>query len=46
MTYDIHTGGILGFTGKVLAFLLSLVAASLPVTGFLIWWGKQKKNKL
>ncbi|MDP1817629.1 MAG: PepSY-associated TM helix domain-containing protein [Leadbetterella sp.] len=46
MTYDIHTGGILGFTGKVLAFLFSLVAASLPVTGFLIWWGKQKKNKL
>jgi uncharacterized iron-regulated membrane protein len=46
MTYDIHTGGILGFGGKILAFLLSLVAASLPVTGFMIWWGKQKKSKL
>lgn len=46
MTYDIHTGGILGLAGKLLAFLLSLVAASLPVTGFMIWWGKQKKNKL
>ncbi|MEZ0483133.1 PepSY-associated TM helix domain-containing protein [Fibrella aquatica] len=45
MTYDIHTGGILGFAGKVLAFLLSLVAASLPVTGFLIWWGRRKKAR-
>lgn len=44
MTYDIHTGGILGFAGKVLAFLLSVVATSLPVTGFYIWWGRRKKN--
>ncbi len=44
MTYDIHTGGILGFAGKILAFLLSLVAASLPITGFMIWWGRKKKN--
>ncbi|HLO45410.1 MAG TPA: PepSY-associated TM helix domain-containing protein [Leadbetterella sp.] len=46
MTYDIHTGGILGFAGKVLAFLLSLVAASLPVTGFMIWWGRQNKKNV
>ncbi|MBK9509289.1 MAG: PepSY domain-containing protein [Cytophagaceae bacterium] len=46
MTYDIHTGGILGFSGKVLAFLLSLVAASLPVTGFMVWWGRRRKNIL
>lgn len=45
MTYDIHTGGILGFAGKVLAFLLSLVSTSLPVTGFLIWWGRRKKKR-
>lgn len=45
MTYDIHTGGILGFAGKILAFLLSLVATSLPITGFLVWWGRRKKEK-
>ncbi|KPM47155.1 PepSY-associated TM helix domain-containing protein [Jiulongibacter sediminis] len=42
MTYDIHTGGILGFAGKVLAFGMSLIAASLPVTGFMIWWGRNR----
>lgn len=45
MTYDIHTGGILGFAGKILAFLLSVVAMSLPITGFLIWWGRRKKER-
>ena len=45
MTYDIHTGGILGFAGKVLAFLLSVVATSLPITGFMIWWGRRKKKE-
>lgn len=53
MNYDIHVGSILGFPGKVLAFLSSLIGASLPITGFLVWWGrkfgkkkgkKQKKN--
>lgn len=43
--YELHTGRILGFFGKCLAFGAGLVAASLPVTGFLIWWGKRKKNK-
>jgi uncharacterized iron-regulated membrane protein len=48
MNYDIHIGSILGFPGKVLAFLSSLIGASLPVTGFLVWWGRKgfgKKNK-
>lgn len=46
MNYDIHVGSILGFPGKVLAFLSSLIGASLPVTGFLIWWGRKfGKNK-
>jgi len=30
--------------GKILAFCASLIAASLPVTGFYIWWGRRKKN--
>jgi len=45
MNYDIHVGQILGITGKIIAFLASLVCASLPVTGFIIWWGKRKKSK-
>ena len=46
MNYDIHVGSILGFPGKVLAFLSTLIGASLPVTGFLIWWGRKfGKNK-
>lgn len=44
MNYDIHVGGILGFPGKLLAFFGSLIVASLPVTGFLIWWGRRKKK--
>lgn len=43
MNYDVHVGAILGWPGKLLAFIASLIAASLPVTGFLIWRGKQKK---
>jgi uncharacterized iron-regulated membrane protein len=45
MNYDIHIGTILGFPGKVLAFLASLIGASLPITGFLIWYGRKFKKK-
>jgi len=44
MNYDIHVGAIAGLTGKIIAFIASLVCASLPVTGFLIWWGKKYKR--
>ncbi len=45
MNYDIHVGSILGFPGKVLAFLSALIGASLPITGFLIWYGRKFKKK-
>ncbi len=45
MNYDIHIGTILGFPGKVLAFLASLIGASLPITGFMIWYGRKFKKK-
>lgn len=41
--YGIHTGGIYGLPTKILAFFASFICASLPVTGFYIWWGKRKK---
>lgn len=45
INYDLHVGNILGFPGKVLAFFASFVSAGLPITGFLIWWGRNKKKK-
>jgi len=44
MNYDIHVGAIGGIVGKIIAFIVSLICATLPVTGFIIWWGKQKKK--
>lgn len=41
MNYDIHVGAIGGIAGKILVFLIGLVVASLPVTGFIIWWIKR-----
>lgn len=46
MNYDIHVGAIWGLPGKILAFLASLVCASLPVTGLIVWLNKKKKSKL
>lgn len=43
MNYDIHIGAIGGLAGKLLAFFASLICASLPVTGFLVWWNKRKR---
>ncbi len=45
MNYDIHTGGIWGLPGKILAFLMSLLVATLPVTGVVIYIGRKKKQK-
>ena len=42
--YDVHVGAIGGIAGKIIAFIVSLIAASLPVTGFLIWWWKRRKS--
>ncbi|MFM7022455.1 MAG: PepSY-associated TM helix domain-containing protein [Flavobacteriales bacterium] len=42
MNYDVHVGAIAGLAGKTLAFFISLLIASFPVTGFMIWWGRKK----
>lgn len=44
MNYDIHVGAIGGLPGKIIAFLASLVCGSLPVTGFIIWWDRKKRQ--
>ncbi|MCB4799117.1 PepSY-associated TM helix domain-containing protein [Neotamlana laminarinivorans] len=44
MNYDIHVGAIGGIVGKIIAFLVSLIIASLPVTGGLLWYGRNYKK--
>ena len=41
MNLEIHDGRIAGLPGKVLVFLAGLVGASLPVTGWMMWWRKR-----
>lgn len=45
--FDFHTGRIraLGIGSKIVYFLVAMIAASLPVTGFLVWWNRKKKKK-
>ncbi len=45
MNYDIHIGAIGGIVGKIIAFLVSLICASLPVSGILLWYGRVYKKK-
>lgn len=44
--YDIHTGSYFGLFGKIIWFIAGLICTSLPVTGFLVWWGKRNKKKI
>ncbi|WP_396598037.1 PepSY-associated TM helix domain-containing protein [Dokdonia sp. R86516] len=45
MNYDIHIGAIGGIAGKIIAFLISLLTATLPITGVLLWYGRTYKKK-
>ncbi len=45
MNYDLHTGSVLGIVGKSLACLSGLIAAILPITGFMIWFNNRRKDK-
>lgn len=45
MNYDIHTGAVWGIAGKLLACLSSLIIASLPVTGFMMWFGRKRNGR-
>lgn len=42
--YAIHVGSIYGLPSKIIACFIALFCASLPVSGFLIWWGRRKKK--
>ncbi len=49
MNFDIHTGQILGLPTKILAFFACMIGASMPITGFIIWynrkWGKKATRR-
>jgi uncharacterized iron-regulated membrane protein len=45
LIYPIHTGSAYGWPTKIIAFVVSLFAATLPVTGTLIWLGRIRKKK-
>ena len=45
LKYNIHVGAIGGLPGKVIAFFLSLFSASLPVTGFIMWYSRKLRVK-
>ncbi len=42
--YNIHTGKVFGLTGQLLVFFAALISASLPVTGFVMWWRKWRSR--
>lgn len=47
--YELHVGSIGGFGTRVIASFVSLIGASLPITGFIIWynrkWGKRSRKR-
>lgn len=45
LNYDIHVGAYGGIANKILAFVVGLIAASLPVTGVLAYIARTKKKK-
>ncbi|AZA76585.1 peptidase [Chryseobacterium sp. G0186] len=42
--YDLHTGSLFGITGRIIYLLAGIIAASLPITGFIIYFNKKKKK--
>jgi uncharacterized iron-regulated membrane protein len=43
--YPIHTGSLYGWPTKILALIAALTAATLPVSGLIIYLGRKKKKK-
>ena len=41
--YTLHTGSWGGFPSKIIYFLAALTGAVLPLTGYYLWWNKNKR---
>lgn len=46
LVYDIHLGTVFGLPSRLLVFFGSLIGASLPITGFLVWFNKKRKRRV
>jgi uncharacterized iron-regulated membrane protein len=44
-TMNLHIGFWAGWIGKTLTLLVGLICTALPVTGFIIWYGRNNKKK-
>lgn len=44
VVWQLHMGQWFGQLGKLSTFISGLIATSLPITGFVIWWGRRKKK--
>lgn len=44
LNFDLHVGYWGGLFGKIFTFIVGIITTSLPVTGFLIWWGRRNKG--
>ncbi|UBM58634.1 PepSY domain-containing protein [Marinilongibacter aquaticus] len=44
VVWQLHMGQWWGQFGKLSTFLAGIIATSLPITGFIIWWGRRKKK--
>ncbi|MFP3831392.1 PepSY-associated TM helix domain-containing protein [Chryseobacterium sp. SIMBA_028] len=42
--YDLHTGSLFGIPGRIMYLFAGIIAASLPITGFIIYLNKKKKK--
>lgn len=42
--WQLHMGQWAGQIGKLSTFISGLISTILPITGFLIWWGRRKKK--
>lgn len=45
LVFPIHTGSIWGWPTKILALIVALITATLPVTGIIIWVGRKFKKE-
>lgn len=45
IVWQLHMGQWWGQLGKLSTFLAGVIGTTLPITGFLIWWGRRKKKK-
>lgn len=44
--YALHVGNYWGIWSKILTFIAGLIGATLPLTGYYMWWKKRKKKRL